>query len=75
MKYLFQNYAGFQNKTQLIVSPPFENSALTIEIKQDNDPENSNQYQLTIDELVELRDLTSRIIDELAAPTTSLKIQ
>lgn len=63
MKYIFQNYAGFQRHSQLIVSPKTGKILTMLEIRTDTNPEDSKQYQLTDEELIELRDLLTCIID------------
>lgn len=52
MRYMFQNYAGFQRHSQLIITPKTGNVLTMLEIRTDTNPEDSKQYQLTDEELL-----------------------
>lgn len=71
MKFLFQNNAGFQKGIQLIVSPKDGKFLTCLEIRKETNPNDSQQYQLTDKELVELRNLLTYLIDAKGASCTS----
>lgn len=60
---MFQNFAGFQRRSQLIVTPKSGEILTRLEIRTDNNPEDSKQYQLTDKELLDLRDLLTSFIE------------
>ena len=62
MNYMFQNFAGFQRRSQLIVTPKKGDILTTLEIRTDNNPEDYKKYQLTDQELVDLRNLLDSFI-------------
>lgn len=64
MNYMFQNFFGFQKHRQLIVTAKVGEVNTIIEIREDNNPEDSKQYQLTDNELLELWGLLNSFIDK-----------
>ncbi|TAF82970.1 MAG: hypothetical protein EAZ51_01610 [Sphingobacteriales bacterium] len=59
---MFQNFKGYQKQSQLLISKTKELTYL-LEIRNEKDPNDSKQYQLTDVELIELRDLLTSLIN------------